>query len=96
VTELSERKATGKRDEDVVAGWLSQTVSEHLVHVGVVYLRAEEYAVEVVDEGNDSSPLVLTRVGDGRRFEVLIEVEAVELPVKAEGAAVDCDRTDVQ
>jgi len=71
---------SGPRDENDVAGWLAQALSARLVSVGVVYLRAREYAVEFVYEDDDESPLVLTRVHDGRRFEVSIEVEAVELP----------------
>jgi len=71
---------SGPRDEDVVAVWLAQALGARLVSAGVVYLRAREYAVEFADEDYDDESLVLTRVHDGRRFEVSIEVEAVELP----------------
>jgi len=77
---VTEHWPSGPRDENDVAGWLAQALRARLVSVGIVYLRARKYAVEFVYEDDDESPLVLTRVHDGRRFEVSIEVEAVELP----------------
>jgi hypothetical protein len=86
---MPETKDTGRHVEDEVAGWLALSVCDQLVAVGKVYLKGREYAVEYADEDDEmfrlESPLVLTRTGDGRRFEVEVEVDAVELPAATSG-----------
>ncbi len=79
------RGMSGPRPEDEVAGWLSAVLAEHLVSRGSVYLKGREYSVETADDDDPDSVLVLTRVTDGRRFEVEVEVDAIELPAATSG-----------
>jgi hypothetical protein len=78
MSEIS-RKAAERDDEDAVASWLVLVLSQRLLGDGTVYLRGQEYAVEAAEVDVEDSPLMLTRVGDGHRFEAVIEVEAIEL-----------------
>jgi hypothetical protein len=72
---------SGPRAEDGVAGWLTAALADHLAAHGTVYLKGGEYSVESADDDDpDSVLVVLTRVSDGRRFEAVIDVDAIELP----------------